>query len=259
MLNSKEMQPPGVGSDADRYQLTGPALQQSCLFFETPAEIYARVFSALKPRTPPPEIHVEFRRYANANSSVRLESGRLTVWIADILEGAPAPIVEALAYVLLGKLYRRPVPRTYAHRYRLYLNRREIRQKLHLVRQIRGRKFISGPAGARFNLEEIFERLNAQHFDGLLGRPLLGWSRRCSRSLLGHFDPSHNAIIISRIFDQPQAPLLALEYVMFHEMLHLRYPADHSRARRCVHTREFHRAERTFPRLDEAKELIKKL
>ena len=45
--------------------------------------------------------------------------------------------------------------------------------------------------------------------------------------MLGHFDPSHNAIIISRIFDEPKAPKLALEYVMFHEMLHLRYPVDH--------------------------------
>ncbi len=259
MLNSEEMQPPGAGLDFDSYELTGTPLQQSALFFETPVEIYRRVFSILKPRTPPPEILVEFRRYANANSSVRLESGRLTVWIADILEGAPAPIVEALAYILLGKLYRRPVPRLYGHRYRLYLNRREIRQKLQLVRQIRGRKFVSGPAGAHFDLGEIFERLNAQYFDGLLGRPLLGWSRRCSHSLLGHFDPSHNAIIISRIFDQPQGPLLALEYVVFHEMLHLRYPVEHNRVRRCVHTREFHEAERAFPHLAEAKKLIKEL
>src|SRR2546427_5193654 len=40
---------------------------------------------------------------------------------------------------------------------------------------------------------------------------------RSSRSMLGHFDPSHNAIIISRIFDNPKTPRLALEYVLFHE------------------------------------------
>jgi hypothetical protein len=255
MLNSKEMQPPS----AEAYRLTPSAAYQSSLFFETPAEIYARVLKDLKPRTEPPGIQVEFRRYANANSSIRLQEGRLTVRIADILEGAPAPIVEALAYILLGKLYRRPVPRIYEHRYRLYLNRREVRQKLQLMRQIRGRKFVSGPEGASHNLEELFERLNRQYFDGLLGRPLLGWSRQLSRSLLGHFDPSHNAIIISRIFDRPAAPPLALEYVMFHEMLHLRYPVDHNGVRRRVHTREFRQAERAFPRLAEAKELLKKL
>jgi hypothetical protein len=233
--------------------------QQSALFFETPAEIYARVWKDLKPRTPLPEIRVEFRRYANANSSIQLAGGRLTVKIADILEGAPAPIVESLAYILVGKLYRRPVPKMYGHRYRLYLNRREIRHKLLLLRQLRGRKFVSGPNGESRNLEEIFERLNQEHFDGLLGRPRLGWSRRPSRSMLGHFDPSHNAIVISRIFDDVRQPLLALEYVMFHEMLHLRHPVDHKGVRRRVHTRQFRQAERKFPRLTEAKELLKKL
>jgi hypothetical protein len=92
------MQPPS----ADGYRLTESAPYQSSLFFETPAEIYARVFKDLKPRTETPRICVEFRRYANANSSVRLEDGLLTVRIADILEGAPAPIMEALAYILLG-------------------------------------------------------------------------------------------------------------------------------------------------------------
>jgi hypothetical protein len=181
------------------------------------------------------------------------------VRISDLLAAAPAPVMEALAHILLGKLYRKPVARFYHHRYRLYLNRRDMRRQAHLVRQIRGRKFVSGPKGEVYDLEEIFQRLNGQFFDGLLGMPRLGWSRGASRSMLGHFDPSHNAIIISRIFDQPGRPPLALEYVMFHEMLHLRYPVDHHGARRRVHTRDFREAEKKFPQLKEAKEIIKRL
>jgi predicted metallopeptidase len=52
---------------------------------------------------------------------------------------------------------------------------------------------------------------------------------------------------------------LALEYVMFHEMLHLRYPVDHGGSRRRVHTKEFKQAEKKFKRLTEAKERIKKI
>ena len=80
-----------------------------------------------------------------------------------------------------------------------------------------------------------------------------------SRSMLGHFDPSHNAIIISRILDREGVPALALEYVMFHEMLHLRYPVEHSGARRRVHTKEFREAEKKFPKWKEAKEMLKRL
>jgi len=229
------------------------------LFFETPEQIYARVFHTLRPRTPLPALHVEFCQFANADSSISLRDGCLRVRISDLLASAPAPVTEALAFILLGKLYRKPVPRIYAHRYRLYLNRRDIRHKAALVRQIRGRKFLTGPAGEFHNLEEIFERLNASYFDGLMGRPQLGWSRRPARGMLGHFDPSHNAIVISRIFDQPGVPLLALEYVMFHEMLHLRFPAHHSGTRRRVHTREFRAAEKRFPQFQEAKEMLKRL
>lgn len=232
---------------------------QSSLFFETPHEIYCRVFRTLKPRTPVPELRIDYCRFANADSFIRLEGGRLHVRISDMLEGAPAPVTEALAFILLGKLYRKPVPRLYAHRYRLYLNRRDVRRQAHLVRQIRGRKFISGPQGQHQNLESLFDELNRQFFDGLLGCPRLGWSRTPSRRMLGHFDPSHNAVIISRIFDRPGEDTLALRYVMFHEMLHLRFPVEHSGARRCVHTREFKEAEKTFPQLKEARELLKRL
>ena len=232
---------------------------QSALFFETPEQTYARVFRELKPRSQAPELHVEFCRFANADSFIRLHEGRLEVRISDLLEGAPAPVFEALAFILLGKLYRKPVARLYAYRYRSYLNRRDVRRQANLVRQIRGRKFVSGPQGEFYNLAEVFDRLNREFFDGLLGCPQLGWSRRVSRGMLGHFDPAHNAIVISRIFDRAAVPQLAVDYVMFHEMLHLQHPVEHSGARRRVHTREFREAERKFPHRREAKEIIRRL
>jgi len=243
----------------DREGIAPLAGVQSVLFFETPAEIYARVFRELKPRTQLPAFEVEYCRFANADSSIRLEGGRIQVRISDLLEGAPAPVTEALAYILLSKLYHKPIPRTYTHRYRLYLNRKDMRRKAHLVRQIRGRKFVTGPRGECYDLEEVFEGLNQRFFSGLLGRPQLGWSRGRSRNLLGHFDPSHNAIIISRIFDRAEVPRLAIDYVMFHEMLHLRFPVEHTGSRRRVHTKEFRAAEKEFPDLHKAKELLKRL
>jgi hypothetical protein len=232
---------------------------QTALPLESPQEIFTRAFRKLKPRTPLPEFSMEFCRFANPDSFIRLEAGAIHVRVSDLLEGAPPPVLEALAHILLGKLFRRSVADIYAHRYRVYLNRRDVRRQMHLVRQIRGRKFVSGPQGSHYNLEAVFEALNLQYFDGLLARPLLGWSRQASRSMLGHFDPSHNAIIISRIFDNAGVPGLALEYVMFHEMLHLRYPVEHSGARRRVHTPEFRQAEKQFAKLKEAKDWLKRL
>ena len=241
MINSEEMQVPSV------------------LQVETPEQIYARVFREIKPRTAVPGIRVEFCPFANVNSFIKLDAGLLEVRMSDMLTGAPASVLEALAYILISKLYRKAAPAVHSYRYRLFLNRRDMRDTMRRIRQLRGRKFVSGPQGEVYNLEEIFEELNLRFFGGLMARPQLGWSRKPSRTLLGHFDPSHNAIIISGIFDRPAVPPLALEYVMFHEMLHLRYPTEHRGARRCVHTREFKTAEKAFPDFAGAKELLKKL
>ena len=236
-----------------------PVNVASSLFFETPVEIFRRVHREIRPRTPIPAIEVEYKRFANANSQIRLESGRLTVTISDLLESAPSPVTEALAHILLGKLYRKPTAPQYLHRYRLYLNRKDMRREIGLAQKARGRKVHKGPKGMLYNLEEIFEDLNGKHFGGMMARPAMGWSYVRSRTRLGHYDPSHNMIIISRIFDDFRVPKLALEYVMFHEMLHLHHPVDHSGSRRCVHTPEFKAHEKLFPQFKEAKGLLKKL
>jgi predicted metal-dependent hydrolase len=222
-------------------------------------QICTRVFHQLKPRSRPPQVAVEFCRFANPDSFVRIREGRLELRVTDLLEGAPGPVLEALAHILLGKLFRKPVAVIHEHRYRLYLGRREVQRSMHLLRQMRGRKYISGPRGQHYNLEEIFEELNQRYFNGLLARPLLGWSRRASRSTLGHYDPSHNALIINKRLDSASAPRLGVEYVLFHEMLHLRYPAQQRHGQRQVHTLEFREAEKLYPRLREAKALLKQL
>jgi hypothetical protein len=230
---------------------------QSAIFFETPEEIFTRVFGELKPRTRVPAVRLTFCKFANANSSVRWDETGLEFRITDVLEGAPSSILESLAHILMSKLLRRPSPRTHSERYRRYLNRKEMRRSLQLVKQTRGRKFLSGPQGQAYHLQEMFEELNHAHFHGLMAQPLLGWSRRLSRVMLGHYDPSHNAIVLSRLLDRPSVPRLAVEYILFHEMLHLRFPVEHRGARRCVHTREFKEAEKQFPLLKEAKQLLK--
>ena len=224
-----------------------------------PEQIYARVFLRMKPRTPLPSIEVRFRKYASANAQIRLQQGALLVRMADTLAGAPESVHEALAEILLSKLFRRPVPAASNERYRRYLNRRDVRRSLDLVREIRGRKHVGPPKGDRFDLLEIFEELNFRYFYGLMARPTIGWSRQASRTMLGHYDPPHNAIVLSRILDRPEVPRLAVEYVMFHEMLHLRYPAEHEGARRCVHTRAFKEAEKQFENLREAKAFLRRL
>jgi hypothetical protein len=60
---------------------SGTVQVETALFFETVEQIYQRVFRTLKPRTPAPQVIVRFRKYANANSRIKFEEGRLEVHI----------------------------------------------------------------------------------------------------------------------------------------------------------------------------------
>jgi hypothetical protein len=222
-------------------------------------QIFEEIFRELRPRTPLPEIKVSFFRFASVNNTIRLREGRLLVRISDLLEGAPDPVLRAIAHILLAKMYRKPIDREQSARYRRYVSTHHMSQKAHLVRQMRGRKRITSPKGNVYHLEEIFEELNARFFYGLLARPVMTWSGEQSRNRLGHYDPAHNAIVVSSVFDRRRVPRYVVEYIVYHEMLHLKHPVKLRGSRRCVHSAEFQAEEKLFDQLQNAKEFLKSL
>lgn len=222
-------------------------------------QLFQRTYRELRPCAAIPEFKVEFYAFANVNSTIRLRDGVIHVRISDLLEGAPETVIEAIAHILLAKMYRKPVESVHSTRYRRYVSSHDIATKAHLVRQVRGRKRIESAKGMCYDLEEIFEALNHRFFYGLLARPQMTWSRLRARNSLAHYDPAHNAIVVSRIFDHPRVPSYAVEYIVYHEMLHLKHPVKLRGSRRCVHGPEFQAEEKLFPELDRAKLFLKSL
>lgn len=215
-------------------------------------DIFLEAFRELRPRTLVPVMHVRFYPFVSINNTIRLRQGELFARVSDMLEGAPDTVLLSIAHILLAKLYRKPVDRSHAGRYRRYVASHDITAKARLLRQMRGRKHIRSARGHHYHLEEIFDDLNRRFFHGLMGRPQLTWSRDHARSSLGHYDPAHNAIVISRVFDHPGVPRYAVEYILFHEMLHLKHPVKLRGIRRCVHSSEFRAEEKIFPELERA-------
>ncbi len=221
--------------------------------------IFARAYRELRPRAPMPPLDVRFRRFVSLNTTIRLREGQLLVRLSDLLQAAPESVLEAIAHILLAKLYRKPVGRAQADRYRRYTGSEAVSRQTEHTRQLRGRKQITTAQGQTYDLNEVFEAVNVRFFHGLLGRPVLTWSGQEARRLLGHYDAAHNTIMVSRVFDRPGVPRYAIEYLMYHEMLHLKYPVKVRGGRRCIHSREFQAEERLFPELESAKAFLKRL
>ena len=220
-------------------------------------ELFEESYRELRPRAPIPELQVEFFSFANINNTIRLREGRLLVRLSDLLEGAPEYVLRAIAHILLAKMYRKPIDRAHASRYRRYVSSHHMTQKAHLVRQVRGHKRIHSAQGRAYDLNAIFDDLNVRFFHGLLARPQMTWSSERARNRLGHYDPAHNAIVISRVFDHPRVPRYVVEYIVYHEMLHLKHPVRLRGSRRCVHSSEFQAEERDFPQHEAARNFLK--
>ena len=112
--------------------------------------------------------------------------------------------------------------------------------------------------GKYFDLREIFDRLNQRHFGGRLRGYKVIWGRRRKQRpkdyfVFGTIQEEDRVIRINPWLDQPFVPRWFLQYVLYHEMLHSVVPDEIHRGRRRVHTEEFNRRERQFPRYRRAR------
>ncbi len=204
-----------------------------------------------------PQFRVEFHPFAGLRSTIRLHADAAEVRISDLLAQAPPLVFEALAEILLAQIFRRRASREARECYAAYISSPALRGRIDEARRRRGFKRLLPPQGQFFDLAEIFERLNRRYFRNRISPPRLGWSVKRSRSVLGHYDAAHHTISISRWLDLRAVPRYLVEYLLFHEMLHMRFPEGRRGHRRVIHSREFREAEKKFPKFEQARRRLK--
>jgi len=201
-------------------------------------------------------IEVRYYPYAGLHHTIRVRSGRVYIRLSDLLKEAPPEVSRALAFLLVARLLSRKTPVEYERTYRAFAFTPEVLRASDIARRQRGRKMISSSIGRVYDLERLFRRLNRRYFDDGLARPVLTWSRRKARSILGHHDRAHDTITISKALDSADVPEWFVEYILFHEMLHIKHPAKIINGRRYYHTAAFRAEERSFPRYQQAQDWL---
>ena len=231
--------------------MSGPQSHLSVLF--------ADAFHQLAQGRPMPDIDIRFYPYAGLHHTIRLRSGRIYVRVSDILQDAPLNVHRALAFILVAKLLRRATPEVHERVYRDYACTPQVLRASDIARRRRGRKMITSARGRYYDLERIFARLNRRYFDNQLEKPTLTWSQRCTRRILGHHDSVHDTIVISKTLDSHDVPEWFVEYILYHEMLHIKHPARLIKGRRYYHTKAFHLDEQRFPYYKEAQDWLDRI
>src|SRR6267378_5139366 len=201
-------------------------------------------------------IEVRFYPYAGLHHTIRVRAGRVYVRLSDLFQAAPPEVTRALAFLLVARLLSRKAPATQERIYRSYAFSPTVLRASELARRQRGRKVISSAQGKVYDLEQIFARVNQRYFDGQVATPALTWSKRRARSILGHHDAAHETITISKTLDSKDVPEWFVEYIVFHEMLHIKHPARIINGRRYYHTSAFRAEEQRFRRYRKAQEWL---
>jgi hypothetical protein len=199
-----------------------------------------------------PPIDVRFYPYVGINHTIRIRDGKIFVRIGEICREMPLMPHKGLAYILVGKLMQKRLPKGARDVYSAYIKSKEVREKASENKRTRGRKVVTTSKGAVYDLDEIFASLNTQYFTGTIEKPVLTWSATKTFRILGHHDATHGHIAISRSLDARTVPRYVVEYVVYHEMLHIHHPTIHSGGRRYNHTAAFKRDERKFAKFAEA-------
>jgi len=224
--------------------------------FSTLGKLYEEAFQTLDAKRAPPEIEVRFYPYVGINHTIRLRGGKIFVRLAEICQNAPLSVQRALAFILVAKLLRKKVSPLASQIYQSFVKSREMQAKAIENKLAKGRKIITSPKGEIYDLEEIFARLNKTYFQNVIEKPVLSWSARKTYRILGHHDSTHQAIIISKSLDDAKVPHYVVEFVVFHEMLHIFHPTTLRDGRRYNHTPQFRRDEKKFVRFAEAENWI---
>ena len=202
------------------------------------------------------DIEVRFYPYAGLHHTIRVRAGRVYVRLSDIFQSAPPEVIRALAFLLVARLLSRKVPAAHESTYRAYAFSPQVVRASDIARKKRGRKVISSAQGKVYDLDRLFARLNRHYFGGGLEKPLLTWSKRRARSILGHHDAVHNTITISKVLDAREVPEWFVEYIVYHEMLHIKHPARLINGRRYYHTAAFRADEQRFARYQASQEWL---
>jgi hypothetical protein len=221
--------------------------------------VFHRMFTRLGLHGRPPCFAVEFYPYANLTHTIRLDEDVVRVRLSDIFASAPLPVLEATAGILLGRLYRSRSPRPLLRIYQDYALASETRRRLRQLRRDRGRKIKDAPEGLHYDLHPLFDNLNQRYFAGKLQRPRLGWSRRPWRAQLGCFDPALNQIVMSSRLDQSSVPGYVVEYVLYHEMLHVKHPIRRASCGLQSHSSAFRKQEQRFEDYARARAFLERL
>lgn len=197
-----------------------------------------------------------FCRAKEFQASWKKSGNCIDVKFSDYLTDAPEDVIKDFSRTVIGTIANRKPSygKTYLEWVRSddYINNK---RKLYLKRS---RNLTGTPEGNERDLIKSLDRL-LDH--GLLepesiANSFFSWTKIPNVRKLGFCSPMMRVVGISCVLDDISVPEFVLDYVVYHEALHL---AQGYRPGQAPHSKKFRADERKYPRYEEAESYLKSL
>ena len=191
------------------------------------------------------------------NFKWKLRGSSISIYVSDYLDDAPDIVIEqflkgASTYIFGGR-------HIFGDDYIRYMRSEDFILRKRPVYFKRCRRLTRSDMGEHRNLFDSVQRLldmgllDARDIDNTV----FSWTTGSNRTKLGYCAQMFRIVVISSVFDDPNVPEELLDYVVFHECLHLRQ--GYRPFNRRPHDAEFQRQERLYPDHEEMERKLKTL
>ena len=197
--------------------------------------------------------------YRELKHTWRREGGSFVFRVSDYLRDSPEPVLDSLAYYLICRAFRRRCPDQGSGPYLSYSRSSHLWCRVRDEYLARARNLTLVPRGEHRDLSTVFDYVNSSYFGCRIPNPTLAWVKESPRERLGFYFAPLNLLAVNAEFDSERVPRYALEFVMYHELLHHLDAVDGRPRRRIHHTRSFREQERLFSSSAEAETWLRRI
>lgn len=190
-----------------------------------------------------------FTSFKEMNFRWTLRGSEVTLKVSDYLRDAPDDVLEeflegAMSYVAGGR-------HVFGKRYMEYMTSDDFILSKRPIYFRRCRRLTRSDVGEYRNLFDSVQRLIERGLltDQDIDNTLFSWTSEANYTRLGYCSQMFRIVVISKVFDSPDVPEELLDFVVYHECMHLRQ--GYRPFNRRPHDSAFHQSMRNYPNHDE--------
>jgi len=217
------------------------------------------VFSSVAKQMGVEQVSVGFYPYAELKHTWRTQGRSVVIRVSDYLKDAPPEVLTSLAWYLVSRAVGKDCPDGHGQKYLGFVRSGDLWVRKKSLYLSRANSLVLEPKGRVRDLCEVFDYVNSFYFSGSFATPILAWTTESPKRRLGYYFEAIELLAVNRVLDSERVPRYALEFVIYHELLHSIFEPDSLLEKRIHHTSEFKIRERQFSHYEEAETWLRRV